>query len=111
MFYGMANMILTPIINSAFLLDFIERYNIPYLQYVMPIELSRKIQDYARPISRINWKKGGSFKSELFVIGVLLRFSLVDTSIQEQIIKYIYSKKNITEFMNELKKYDIKIKF
>ena len=36
----------------------------------MPIELSKLIQDFARPITRVNWRDGGSFSSELFHRGI-----------------------------------------
>ncbi len=36
----------------------------------MPIELSRLIQDFARPITRGNWRNGGAFSSELYWQGI-----------------------------------------
>lgn len=36
----------------------------------MPLELSRLIQDFARPMTRPGWKNGGSFPSELFWQGI-----------------------------------------
>lgn len=36
----------------------------------MPAELSRLIQDFARPRTRLNWRSGGAFPSELFWRGI-----------------------------------------
>ena len=36
----------------------------------MPPEISKLIQDFARPLTRVNWRDGGSFPSELFHRGV-----------------------------------------
>ena len=38
----------------------------------MPIELSKIIQNYARPITRTNWRQGGSFPSRLFFEGLYI---------------------------------------
>ena len=38
----------------------------------MPIEISKIIQNYARPITRINWRQGGSFPSRLFFEGLYI---------------------------------------
>ncbi len=36
----------------------------------MPIELSKIIQNFARPMTRINWRQGGSFPSRMFFEGL-----------------------------------------
>jgi hypothetical protein len=38
----------------------------------MPEELSKLIQDFARPVTRTNWRKGGAFRSSLFYLGLLV---------------------------------------
>ena len=40
----------------------------------MPVELSRLIQDFARPLTRVDWRRGGAFPSSLFWIGVNARY-------------------------------------
>ena len=39
---------------------------------MMPEVLSQSIQDYARPITRLDWKKGGAFSSYLFYEGLYI---------------------------------------
>ena len=41
---------------------------------VMPEELSKLIQDYARPITHPNWRQGGSFNSKYFHSGLHLKY-------------------------------------
>jgi hypothetical protein len=38
----------------------------------MPTELSQLIQEFARPRSRPDWRKGGSFPSTMYYQGILL---------------------------------------
>lgn len=40
----------------------------------MPIELSRLIQDFARPLTRLDWRRGGAFPSHLFWKGINSRY-------------------------------------
>ena len=42
----------------------------------MPPELSKLIQDFARPRSRPNWRKGGAFPSYLFHLGMRQRSAM-----------------------------------
>jgi len=37
----------------------------------MPLEVSKVIQAFARPVSRADWRFGGSFPSTLFYNGIL----------------------------------------
>uniref|UniRef100_A0A6C0EVN5 Uncharacterized protein n=1 Tax=viral metagenome TaxID=1070528 RepID=A0A6C0EVN5_9ZZZZ len=43
-------------------------------KFDMPIELSKIIQNFARPLTRIKWRQGGSFNSRLFLEGLYIEY-------------------------------------
>ena len=40
----------------------------------LPEDVVRHIKEYCKPITRPDWRKGGSFKSELFECGLFNKF-------------------------------------
>jgi len=45
---------------------------------MMPDELSKLIQDFARPRTRPNWRAGGAFPSPLFYLGIDLKYPRIE---------------------------------
>ena len=100
--------------NDHYYRLFIKRYKINYFidnVLTMPKELSIIIQDYARPLSRPNWRQGGSFNSELFIIGSLVIYNKLNNIIKHQIIKSTFARLKIKSFLYKLEAYEININF
>jgi hypothetical protein len=60
---------------------------------MMPLVLSQLVNEFAKPITKPNWRQGGSFNSRLFLEGLYIEFDVYNhTTLNDSIHLNIYER-------------------